>query len=99
MGESFGKGLDQSEAGRFNDGPGDLEHRSVVDRSAEVVLDARRLEIEDHLNINMERLVAGLLGGGHSMTALEDHVVKDDSIAHRAIMACSTGIPGLLSAG
>ena len=54
----LGQRLDQPVARRLDDRSGQTSKTGrVVDRPGEVVLDGRRLEVEDHLDVDVERLV------------------------------------------
>ena len=54
--DGLGQRFEQPIRGRFDDLADRLEDLAVVDRLLEVVVDARRLEIEDELDVDLERL-------------------------------------------
>src|SRR5207342_1166826 len=84
-GDRLGQGLDEPEARRLDDAPAGFEDAPVVDGPTEVVVHPGRLEIELHLDVDVERLGLALLALEDAVTAQEHHVVEDDPIGHRTI--------------
>ena len=84
MGEGFGQRLEELEARRLDDLAADPEDGGVVHCLLEIVVDARRLEVEEQLDVDLERLLDVLLVVEIAMPAPEGHVVEDDPVAQVA---------------
>src|SRR5262245_66273643 len=83
MADRLGECLEQAERGRFDDLAGDVVDAAVVDGLLEVVVDARGLEVQHQLDVDLERLRRHHLVVVDAVAALELHVAEDDQVAQR----------------
>ena len=81
MADRLGEGLEQSEGRRLHDLAGGAVDLRVVDRLRQIVVEACRLEVEQELNVDLERLGRRQLVIVVAVTTLELHVREDDPVA------------------
>lgn len=82
MGEAFRDRLQELEIGGLDELAADRVDRPVVDRLLEVVIHARRLQVREQLDVDLEGLGGGAFLGGQAVVAHEAHRVEDDAVAH-----------------
>src|SRR4029453_11749057 len=79
--DRLGQRLEEAEGRRFDDLADRLVDLAVVDRALQVVVDPGRLEVEEELDVDLERLRVEQLVVVVAVPALEAHVREHDAVA------------------
>ena len=91
MADGLGDALEQAERRGLHDLAGDGVDAAVVDGLGEVVVDAGGLQVQDELDVDLERLGRLQFLVVVAVPAGEPHVAQDDPVAHRATPSAGCG--------